>query len=159
MNRLLMTDMTADGECGFGSQSCSPQGCYAVASFCEYDRKRVLPVINELNSRGCRLYFDGLIRDTDSISQAHARNILKSMGILAFVSEASLCSRKFRQEVNFALSSEKTVIAVFLEDVIMSAGMEMQFSAVHCIHKDGYSDEEFFNRLTETALIEICCDK
>lgn len=156
MNRFLMTDKTADCEVSFSPVSCIPEGRYAVAAFCGYDRKRVFPIIEKLKESGCRLYFDEIIKDNDDIPRFYSHNIIESVGLLAFVSESALYSRKFRQEVNFALSSEKAVVAVFLEDVIMSAGMEMQFSAVFSIHKNGYTEDEFFNRIKKVNLLDVC---
>ena len=63
------------------------------------------------------------------------------------LSAQSINSPNVRRELSLALSENKKIIAVMLEEVVLSAGMRLQLELQQMIMKYQYSDERFLEKL------------
>lgn len=133
------------------------QKVYALVVFCKEDEAETVPVLEGLERYGCRLRYDVCDNVNAKESSVFAPKNAE-WGLIVIVSETALMSKSFRKKLNYALECEKPVIAVFLEDMVLSAGMQMEFSALQCIHKYKYSFKEFMKRLCDTDMVKISSD-
>lgn len=106
---------------------------YAFVSYCHHDEEKVYPIISDIMSQGCRLWYDAAINPGLEWPEIIAEQLSGCNACIAFVSEASLMSHNCRKEINFALMKNKPLLIVMLDEVQLSPGMEMQLSTVQSI--------------------------
>ncbi len=117
---------------------------YIFVSYAHKDSDRVFPVLEELDRRGYRVWYDDGIAPGSEWPENIAQHLDGCAVTLAFISPASIASANCRREVTFALSKRKPFLGIVLEETAMSLGMEMQLSAQQCIMKYTYQTEEAF---------------
>ncbi len=130
---------------------------YIFISYCHKDRALVFPVIERLAYDGYRVWYDEGIDPGSEWPEIIAQHLGGARVCLAFISENSCNSHNCRREISFALLKKKFFVSVMLEEVEMSAGMEMQLSSSQSIYKYKLpTQEEFFDKLYETKMLEEC---
>lgn len=117
---------------------------YIFISYAHKDSGLVFPVLEELDRRGYRIWYDDGIAPGSEWPENIAQHLNNCALTMAFVSPNSIASDNCRREVTFALSKKKAFLAVILEPTTMSLGMEMQLSAQQCVMKYSYDSEEKF---------------
>lgn len=117
---------------------------YIFVSYAHKDSNRVFPILEELDRRGYRVWYDDGIAPGSEWPENIAQHLDGCSLTLAFISPASIASANCRREVTFALSKRKPFLGILLEPTEMSLGMEMQLSAQQCIMKYTYQSEEAF---------------
>lgn len=106
---------------------------YTFVSYCHKDKERVYPVISELYSRGCRIWYDDGIDPGTEWPEVIAQHLGNCGACIAFVSENSLCSHNCRNEINYAVMKQRPLLIVMLDDAKLSPGMEMQLSTMQSV--------------------------
>ena len=130
---------------------------YIFVSYAHKDSDRVFPILEELDRRGYRVWYDDGIAPGSEWPENIAQHLDGCSLTLAFVSPASIASPNCRREVTFALSKHKPFLGILLEPTEMSLGMEMQLSAQQCIMKYTYdSDAAFFSKVCSCPDLQPC---
>lgn len=130
---------------------------YIFVSYAHKDSARVYPVLEELDRRGYRVWYDDGIVPGSEWPENIAQHLNDCALTLAFVSPNSIASDNCRREVTFALSKRKPFLGIILEPTAMSPGMELQLSAQQCIMKYTYqSDEAFYKKVTSCPDLTPC---
>lgn len=73
--------------------------------------------------------------------------LCRAESVLVMLSAQSINSPNVRRELSLALSENKKIIAVMLEEVVLSAGMRLQLELQQMIMKYQYSEERFLEKL------------
>ena len=132
---------------------------YIFISYAHKDSKRVYPILEELNRRGYRVWYDDGIAPGSEWPENIAQHLSGCSLTLAFISPSSIASDNCRREVTFALSKRKPFLGILLEPTEMSLGMEMQLSAQQCIMKYSYTTEEsFYNKVCSCPDLQPCLE-
>lgn len=130
---------------------------YIFISYCHKDSPEVFPIIEYLAGEGLRLWYDEGIDPGSEWPEMIADHLNSSAGCIALISENSLKSHNCRREINYAILKKKPFLAIFLEKVQLSPGMEMQLSAIQAIFKYTYDrTEKFYEKLLEAPLLKPC---
>ncbi len=130
---------------------------YIFVSYAHKDSDRVFPVLEELDRRGYRVWYDDGIAPGSEWPENIAQHLDGCSLTLAFISPASIASANCRREVTFALSKKKPFLGILLEKTEMSLGMEMQLSAQQCIMKYTYASEDaFYNKVCSCPDLKPC---
>lgn len=130
---------------------------YIFVSYAHKDSDRVFPILEELDRRGYRVWYDDGIAPGSEWPENIAQHLDGCSLTLAFVSPSSIASPNCRREVTFALSKHKPFLGILLEPTEMSLGMEMQLSAQQCIMKYTYPDEQsFFSKICSCPDLQPC---
>lgn len=133
---------------------------YIFISYAHKDSNRVYPILEELNRRGYRVWYDDGIAPGSEWPENIAQHLSACSLTLAFISPSSIASDNCRREVTFALSKRKPFLGIILEPTEMSLGMEMQLSAQQCIMKYSYAtDESFFTKVCSCPDLQPCLSK
>lgn len=133
---------------------------YIFISYAHKDSKRVYPILEELNRRGYRVWYDDGIAPGSEWPENIAQHLSGCALTLAFISPSSIASDNCRREVTFALSKRKPFLGIILEPTEMSLGMEMQLSAQQCIMKYSYTnDDSFYTKVCSCPDLEPCLKK
>lgn len=130
---------------------------YIFVSYAHKDSHLVFPILEELDRRGYRVWYDDGIAPGSEWPENIAQHLDGCSLTLAFISPHSIASANCRREVTFALSKRKNFLGIVLEPTEMSLGMEMQLSAQQCIMKYTYStDADFFRKVCSCPDLEPC---
>lgn len=117
---------------------------YIFVSYAHRDGEQVFEVLNELDRRGYRLWYDDGIAPGSEWPEDIAQHLDGAALVLSFITNNSMASRNCRREINFSLSREKPFLSVVLEPTDMPLGMEMQLSAQQSIVRYNYDSWDAF---------------
>lgn len=135
---------------------CEDEQKYIYIAHSFKDKRFVYPVIEQLAKDGYRVWYDeGLIYGADATTDI-ANKIAGCAVVIAFLSDNTVDSYQFKREVNFAILKKKDIIAVMLEEVHLSPGMEMQMSAFPAIFKYKIENNVFYKSLYSFEIMNLC---
>lgn len=130
---------------------------YIFISYAHKDSERVFQVLDELDKKGYRIWYDDGIAPGSEWPEDIARHLDAAKMVIAFVTPHSMASQNCRREINFALSKEKPFLSILLEKTQMPLGMEMQLSAQQSILRYNYSTwDAFISKILKCPDIVPC---
>lgn len=130
---------------------------YIFVSYAHVDSGKVFPILEDLSSRGYRIWYDEGITPGSEWSENIARHLDGCALFLAFVTPNFMASPNCRKEVNFALSRQKPLLTMVLEPTKLPMGMELQLSAHQSVLCYRYSSEALFlERLCDCPDMDSC---
>ena len=133
------------------------RGKYIFASYCHEDAARVYPCIELMARDGCRVWYDEGIIPGDEWQETIADRLAACDVFVAFITEKSLSSHNCRREINFAVQRGKKIVSLFMDDVVLSPGMEMILSSIQGIYRSSFvTTEMFLLKLYENEEIAQC---
>lgn len=119
---------------------------YIFVSYAHRDSDAVFAVLNELQERGYRLWYDDGIAPGSEWPEDIAQHLDAAAMVISFVTPNSMKSQNCRREINFSLTREKPFLSIVLEPTEMPLGMEMQLSAQQSIIRYNYDSWDGFIR-------------
>lgn len=130
---------------------------YIFISYSHMDKRLVFPVIERLARDGYRVWYDEGIEPGSEWPEIIAQHLDGCCICLGFITDNYLASQNCKRELTFALQRKKAFVSVFLEEVELSLGMEMQLSVAQSVFKHKLPEEElFYAKLYEMELLEQC---
>ncbi len=131
---------------------------YIFFSYSHKDAALAYPLLEELVRQGHRIWYDDGNHPGDDWAENIAKHLNDCRVCLVMLSKNSSESHNCRSELNFALTNDKKVMAVMLEQYPMSLGMRMQLGTIHYLRRwDYFSDMALLQKLTETEEFRVCC--
>jgi len=115
-------------------------GPYIFISYSHRDYDRIRPILQGLIDRGYRLWYDEGIDPGTEWPESIANHLERSQVCIAVISPFSAVSRNCRREINFALSKNIDLLALYLEPTQISPGLQMQLSTHPSITGYSYPD-------------------
>ena len=103
---------------------------YTFVSYSHRDSQLVVPIIEQLESRGFRIWFDPGIEPGMDWPDYIAGHIDSCTVFLAFISGSASASPNCRQEVHRAIQKNKDIIVVYLDNSEITPGLEMQLARI-----------------------------
>lgn len=133
---------------------------YIFISYAHKDTKEVYEVLNELQKKDYRFWYDDGIAPGSEWPENIAAHLNSSSLCMAFITPNSMGSVNCRREINFALSKNIPFLGIILRETEMPLGMEMQLSAQQSILKYNYrTNEEFIQKILTCPDIQVCKKK
>lgn len=130
---------------------------YVFISYAHMDSAQVLPCIRALQNSGINLWFDEGIAAGSEWPEYIAQKVVGCEKMVLFISNAFLNSQNCKRELNFGISRKKDILSIYLEDVKLSPGVEMQLGTYQAIYRNRFdSDEVFRNALSNEAYFDRC---
>ena len=127
---------------------------FIFVSYSHKDTQLVLPLINGLQERGFRVWYDAGIQAGTEWPEYIARKVYDCGCLLAIVTQNSAESPNCRREINFALELKKDLLSVYMiEPDELSLGLRMQLNTLQAIFMKNSPDRETF--LDTLAIAEI----
>lgn len=111
----------------------SGEGPYTFVSYAHADKVVVFNAMRQLHERGANIWYDEGIKPAGEWVEEIAHAIKASSLFLVFISPRSVDSRYVRSEVGYALSENKEILTVFVEETTLPAGLSLclqQFQSV-----------------------------
>ncbi len=129
---------------------------YVFISYAHKDSD-VLPCIEEMKKSGINLWYDDGIEAGSEWPEFIAQKVVECDKFVLFVSNAYLNSQNCRRELNFAISRKKEILSVFIEEVSLSPGMEMQLGSYQAIYLNRFSSKaHFYSSLCSEPFFDSC---
>lgn len=135
----------------------TPSYPYVFISYAHVNQDLVLPAIQELQNQNVSLWYDRGIEAGSEWPEFVAEKVMNCTKFVLFISNAYLQSQNCKRELNFAISRKKEILSIFLEDVELSPGMEMQlgtYQAIFC--KRFPTKESFYTSLPAEPFFNSC---
>ena len=130
---------------------------YIFVSYSHKERAIVLPIIEGLDKAGYRVWYDAGIEAGSEWPENVATHISKSAVVLVFLSKNALNSQNCIREIHFAIKKRKEVLVVYLEELELSDGMDMQLSPLQAMFYYRFpSLQEFMQKLTTAKILSDC---
>ena len=115
-----------------------------------------MPIIKSLNEAGFLVWYDEGIDAGTEWPEFVAKRLYQSSVVIAFISNAALDSQNCRREINFAISKKKEMLTVYIENVELSLGMEMQLGTTQAMFYTRMPYETFLKNLTSSDILKPC---
>ena len=120
---------------------------YIFVSYAHKDSSVVFRLVEQLNERGYRIWYDEGIEPGSYI----ANHLLGAEMVLSVLTPSAVNSVNCRREINFALSRNKPVLTIYMEDIELPVGLELQLSSQQSVLYYTYDSEERFLDKIETC--------
>ena len=129
---------------------------YIFVSYAHKDSDVVLPIIEALADNGFRVWYDAGITAGTDYTEDIAGRILNSTVVIAFVSKLWMQSQFCLREIKFAVSQGKNILPIYLDDVVLTPGIEMILNAPQALFYNRVPYETFLKKLLEAPLLCPC---
>ena len=124
---------------------------YIFVSYAHKDSPAVFHIVEQLNARGYRIWYDEGIEPGSEWPEYIANHLLGAEMVLSILSPNAVNSVNCRREINFALSKNKPVLTIYMEDIELPVGLELQLSSQQSVLYYTYDSEERFLDKVETC--------
>ena len=122
---------------------------FIFISYAHEDKELVYPDIKKIHDDGFNIWYDEGIPLSSSWNDEVALSLKNSNCVLVFISNQSIKSVNVKNEINYALKYNKKFIPVYLEDIVLPAGLELQLVSIQGIHKNKLSEEQYHTKIRE----------
>lgn len=130
---------------------------YIFVSYAHIDAPKVLPIIDVLNERGFRVWYDAGIEAGTEWPEYIEERLKKASVILVFMTPNAIESKNCRNEINFALDLDKEILVVYLEDTTLIKGMRLQLNSTQSLFRKNHpSNETFISELLSARILQNC---
>lgn len=130
---------------------------YVFVSYAHDDKARVYPIIQKLQDRGLRVWYDDALEGGDDWREKVALALDGSTQVIGFISKNFVQSRDCKDEINMARSEGKGPILTSLEEVSFPADMRLSFSSMNIIKRSNYSSvDEFVDKIALSEALRPC---
>ena len=127
---------------------------YIFISYSHLDADRVNPIIRQLQSGGFRVWYDSGIEAGEEWPAYIAAHLKKCGCFIPFLTANYMRSDNCRQELHYALQKKRNLLPVYLEQVELSEGLDMQLSPIQALMYYGsISQKRFMGQLTHAAIM------
>lgn len=140
-------------------ESYSGEGPYVFVSYAHADKIPVYQSMREFRDSGVNMWYDEGIQPAGEWVEEIAHAIKKSSLFVVFISPRSVDSRFVKSEVGYALSENKDILTIYLEDTTLPAGLSLclqQFQSVFVSEKNWQkkTSETLLEKLNQVPKLE-----
>jgi tetratricopeptide (TPR) repeat protein len=128
---------------------------YIFVSYAHVDGMAVFPELTKLRNLGYRIWYDEGIEPGNEWPEEVARALEGASYFVVYISPASVKSRNVRNEINFALHSNKPFLAIYISETVLPPGLGLQMGSIQAIFKFNMSDEVFLRKIEKTLPITL----
>ena len=130
---------------------------YVFISYSHRDENRVWPIIEGLQRRGVRVWYDGGIEPGRHWDEEIFRHLDGSSHILAFVTENFLRSENCMDEIHFAKENKKGPMMLYLDSLELPRMLQYRYGRLQAMILPQFdSTEAFLDALCRAKNIEDC---
>ena len=114
---------------------------YVFVSYSHKDNEKVLDLIKLLKRKMCRIWYDEGLTPGGSWNDDLANHISKCECVIIIITNNSIQSQYVKSELNYAISLNKRIYPVFLENVELPAGLAMMLGTTQYIYINDLESE------------------
>ncbi|HSI83546.1 MAG: TIR domain-containing protein [Candidatus Methylacidiphilales bacterium] len=120
---------------------------YVFISYAHSDGDAVFEHLEQLRSRGVRIWYDEGIDPGNEWPEEIARALDRCSLFLFFVSPRSVISKNCRDEVNFALNASKPFLAIHMEETTLPVGLSLRMGSIQAIMHYRMPEEAYWRKV------------
>ncbi|MFQ5753100.1 MAG: TIR domain-containing protein [bacterium] len=120
---------------------------FIFISYSHDDNNRVLAEIQRLHKDGYRIWYDQGIAPGREWPEETGLALDRCALFIVFISNNSVESKNVRNEINYAFSKGKPILAIHLEETQLSPGLDLQIGHIQAILKYQFSEEKYIKKL------------
>ena len=132
---------------------------FIFVSYSHADTGAVEKIIAGLKRKMCRVWYDEGLTPGESWNDDIAQHIKDCDCFIVVLSPFSVESKYVKAEINYAISKDKKVIPVLLEDFELSAGIEMMLGAYQFLNLCGKDENTSANEIAKCLPASVFSDK
>ncbi len=102
-------------------------------SYSHRDSGRVLPIIEGLQSRGLRIWYDEGIEVGSHWDKAISEKLSRCTYVVCFITSSFLRSENCLDEIHFAKEYQKGPLIIYLEDLVLPQEMQFRYGRLHAL--------------------------
>ncbi len=106
---------------------------YLFLSYAHKDADEIFPLMERLQQEGCNIWYDEGIHPADEWGETIAKKISDAKALLVVISGNSIQSFNVKREIYYAVSKNIPIIPFYIEDVILSEGLDLQLGIFQAI--------------------------
>ena len=122
---------------------------FVFASYAHADKLDVYPIIDHLNNKNIKIWYDEGIPVSDNWKRSIAFNLERCKTFLVFVSPQILNSEYVKKEISFALKKHKPFFAVYLKETTLPTELEFEMADIQAMMKFLMPKKEFYSKLKD----------
>ena len=126
---------------------------YVFVCYAHDDAEFVYPELTRLRASGVNVWYDEGISPGELFTDEVADRIGGCTTFLYFVSPRSVTSRFCLNEVNYAASHDKRVVALHLEPTELPSGLELTIGLAQAVMRHEISDADFHRKLLDAVTV------
>ena len=130
---------------------------YVFVSYAHADKARVLPLIQGLQHRGVRVWYDFGIEFGEDWLQVIAEHLEKSACVVSFITPNYIASDNCVRELVFAVDEKYPLIMCHLEKTNLPVKLRLQTKLSNAMmRKAFFSDEAYLDALAGAKMLKNC---
>lgn len=122
---------------------------YVFISYSHNDKTSVYGILSEMSKMGLNYWYDNELETGSEWTEELGEKILNCEMVMVMLSNHAVLSKNVRNEITMALNHKKKLLPIFLEDVELSPGAELQLQGFHWLLKYQMSAELFRQKICE----------
>ena len=122
---------------------------YAFISYSHNDTPTINTILSSMTRQGFNYWYDHELKAGSNWTEELGEKILNAAVVVVFLSNSAILSRNVRNEITMAQNHKKKIIPVFLEEVELSPGAELQLQGYQWLLMHQVSTEAFQQKLFE----------
>ena len=131
---------------------------YIFVSYCHMDDARVWPMIEGLQKRGMRVWYDEGIEWGSHWDQVIFEHLSGCACVVAFVTENFLQSENCMDEISYAKDEQKGPFIVFLDNLELTGMMKFRYGRIQALNLHRFADKDaLLDTLVSTQILSACC--
>jgi hypothetical protein len=119
---------------------------YIFISYAHKNSDKVFSIISEFRKAGFPVWYDEGIELGKDWSDDIAKALLKCSLFIVFISSSAAESENVDKEIKYALKNKKPFIHIWLDDVTLNPGLDMQISSLQGIMYFKMGSEDFYRK-------------
>lgn len=120
---------------------------YVFVAYAHKDSGTVFPELVQLSNWGIHVWYDEGIDPGNEWPDEVAAALAGASLLLYYVSPNSVNSRNCRNEVNFALNHDVGIVAIYIEETNIPAGLSLRIGSLQAIFKHRTTHEAYLRKL------------
>ena len=132
---------------------------YIFISYSHKDTRKVKPIISGLQQRGYRVWFDQGIHGGVEWEDFIAGKVKGCAAFILFVSRHYNASDNCKKEIGYAQKNKRPTLPIYLEEVELSAGLDMALSIYHGLMPSRtWNEDDFWDFINLSDMLQPCKD-
>lgn len=130
---------------------------FVFLSYCHQDQKYVYPLIEKMQAKGYRIWYDQGINPGSEWLDVIADKLNKCAAVLACISKNAIGSHNCKKELNFSAQQNKSILLLFIEDFEPPLGLKMLLANYQAIKGYEYeSQDQYIDRVYQAEILHDC---
>ena len=130
---------------------------YIFVSYCHMDDARVWPMIEGLQKRGMRVWYDEGIEWGSHWDQVIFEHLSGCACVVAFVTENFLQSENCMDEISYAKDEQKGPFIVFLDNLELTGMMKYRYGRIQALNLHQFAGADaLLDNLVDAQILSSC---